>query len=300
MGNRRMSTGRFEALLDNLLTNEKLNGVNGSPFIIRNPNRIYLEEYFVKLPAINADIQNSAEGTNEIANPNFELLGTSATTGDVTFGAAAGTPGGIKIEHDGSNGDQVIILPHLDTTQSLWGVADQWGSENSVQWEAAITTGTAIDLQTIWAGLKKTNTQNAETDTDQAFFVYASTDDDWAGGELADNGLLHFVVSSGGTDYVSALPITVAASTNYRLGISIDSDRKVSCFVNGVQYNVTGTSDDISSGETGCGVSVTTGTGKSVALANDISLVPYVGIMGTGAAKHFFLHYEKISRILFE
>ena len=302
MGNRRLGTRRLEAVLDNLLSNSALNGLNGSPFSIRDPDRIYLEEFFVTRPDLNAGIATSEDAANtlihNISNKKFELLGTNHSKDDIGFGAAAGTPGGIKLEHDGSNGDTLIVLPHLDTNQSLWGVADQWGSENSVQWECALTTGTAIDLQTIYAGLKKTNTITAETDTDQAYFVYGSTDDDWGGGALADNTVWHFVMSSGGTDYITALPITVKVSTNYRLGITIDSDRKVAAWVNGVQYDVTNTAGDATAAAQG--VAEVAGTQLSVAMADDIPLIPYVGLMGTGAAKHLFLHYEKISRILFE
>ena len=55
----------------------------------------------------------------------------------------------------------------------------------------------------------------------------------------------HFVHSIGGTDYISRLPIAVAANTPYHLKIVIDSDRKATIFVNGIQYNITSTSGSI-------------------------------------------------------
>ena len=109
------------------------------------------------------------------------------------------------------------------------------------------------------------------------------------------NPLLHFVYSVGGTDYISALPITVAANTIYHLKIEIDSSRQAAIFVNGIQYNVTSTS-----GSTG-GTAVTTGTTRSLALTNDIDLIPYIGIeAGAAAAEAVDVHYECISRTLFE
>ena len=107
--------------------------------------------------------------------------------------------------------------------------------------------------------------------------------------------MLHFVHSIGGTDYISALPITVEANTLYRLAIKIDSDRKASIFVNGIQYNVTTTS-----GSTG-GTAVTKGTTPTAALTNDINLIPYIGIeAGAAAAEALDVHHQAISRLIYE
>ena len=53
MGNRRIGTKRLEAALDNLFDHASLNGINGSPFSLKNPDRYYLEESFQKLPKFN-------------------------------------------------------------------------------------------------------------------------------------------------------------------------------------------------------------------------------------------------------
>ena len=106
--------------------------------------------------------------------------------------------------------------------------------------------------------------------------------------------------SIGGTDYITVLPITVAADTIYHLKIAIDSDRKATVFVNGVQYNLTSTS-----GSTG-GTSVTAvqpgvAATKSAALTDDIDFIPYIGIeAGDGAAEVLNVHYTAISRHVFE
>ena len=121
------------------------------------------------------------------------------------------------------------------------------------------------------------------------------TDADNSGQSFDDFTKLHFVYSVGGTDYISVLPITVAATTIYHLKMKIDSDRKISIFVNGEQYNVTSTS-----GSTG-GTSVTKGTTKSAALTNDVDLIPYVGIeANAGAAEALHCHYVAASRIINE
>jgi|TARA_Y100000310_G_scaffold202996_1_gene203246 hypothetical protein len=266
----------------------------------RDARRYYLEEYFSHRPGINANIDQAY--TVEIArglNRHFEVLGTNMTTALSTFDT---TRGGITITTAGADEDQAIITPHLDTTtdntdgNTAWyGVL--WGTENSVQWDCLVSTN-AIDNQKIWAGLKLTNDQLIATDADQAFFKFATDADN--GESLTDFTLLHFVYSVANTDYISALPITVAANTSYHLKIIIDSNRQITIFVNGLQYNVTSTA-----GSTG-GTAVTRVKKNeapvlSTALTNDIDLIPYIGIeAGAAAAEALDVHYTGISRILFE
>ena len=293
MGNRRLGARRLEAVLDNLLNHARLGGLNGSPFTLKDPDRIYLEEYFAQRPCINADLTSGTDATREPANKNFEVLGNNISSDDVTFAA---TTGGILLQPDGANGDQVIVLPHLDSDQTAW-TGTKWGTENQVQWECAIRTDAAdIDDTTIWAGLKLTNTPTMATDDDQAYFIYGAEDDD--AGALTTNANLHFVYSVGGTDFVTDLGTAVAAATDYRLGIQIDSDRKVSAWVNGVQYGLTTVAD-----ADGVAVSPATGieSSLSVALTDDIDLIPYVGIMNqAGTQRDMVLYYEKMSRVFFE
>lgn len=258
-----------------------------------NPNkdtlRYYLEEWFLQRPALNADIdQVYTVEVARAASKDFEVLGTNMTTALCTFTA---DHAGITITTATADEDQAIIAPHLDTNQTAWtGV--KWGTENSVIWECAVSTN-AIDNQKVWAGLKLTNDQLVATDDDQAYFLFETDGDN--GTSLDDYTLLHFVHSIGGTDYISALPITVAANTTYRLRIDIDSDRKASIFVNGVQYSITSTA-----GSTG-GTAVTKGTTKSAALTDDVDLIPYIGIeCGAAAAEALDVHYQAISRLIFE
>ena len=137
-----------------------------------------------------------------------------------------------------------------------------------------------------------TNTDVYATDLNQAYFLFGTDDDS---GALTTNANLHFVYSVAGTDYITDLGIAVAADTNYRLGISIDSERKVSVFVDGVQYSLT-------QATTAGGVASSAGKGKSIALTDDIDLIPYVGVICRAGSidRELFLMYEKMSRILFE
>lgn len=238
----------------------------------KSPNRYYLEEFFLQRPGINADIDQVY--TVEVArgcNKDFEALGTNATTALVTFSA---TRGGILCTTAGADNDQIIIAPHLDVTtnqtdaMTAWN-GIQWGTENQVIWETVITTGDDVATGLLlWAGLKLTNDPTVATDDDQVFFRF-STDDSDTNWEI--------VSSIGGTDTTTDSGVAVAASTQYKFRIEIDSSRKAHFYINDVEIYIT------------------------TALTNDVDLIPYVGIQALSATAEFVtVHYEKISRILFE
>ena len=237
---------------------------------LKDTRRYYLEEYFVQLPKLNAvniidpDADDaSALALHVLANKNFEVLGTNMTSALSTRNATAAC---ITLTTAGADQDQAIVLPHLDSNQTAW-TGTKWGTENQTVWECSINTN-AIDNQKLWAGLKLTNDQLVATDANQAFFKFQT--DATNSEAFTDFTKWHFVHSIGGTDYISQLPITVAANTIYHFKIEIDSDRKLSIFVDGQQYNITSTS-----GSTG-GTAVTTGTTKSAALTDDIDFIPYI------------------------
>ena len=269
-------------------------------FGLHDARRYYLYEAFTKKPGLNAvaiidpDADSaSALAAYVIANKDFETLGTSMTTALTTF---PGTQAGILMTTGGSDQDQSILLPHLDTNQSAWAKV-LWGTENQVEWECSINLP-AIDNQKVWAGLKLTKDQLVATDDDQIFFKFQT--DATNSEAFSDYSYWHLVHSIGGTDYISQTPVTVAADTIYHLKIVIDSDRKATYFINGVQYNVTTTSGS-TGGTAVTAVQPSTAATKTAALTNDVDLIPYIGIeAGAGAAEAINVHYTAISRHVFE
>ena len=255
----------------------------------KDARRVYLDEWFLQRPGLNANIdQVSTVEVQRALNRNWEALGTNMTTALCTFNS---TSAGIVATTAGADQDQAIITPHLDTAATAWASC-LWGTENQVHFETSIALP-AIDNQKAYAGLKLTNDQLIATDADQAYFKFQT---DATNSESFDDFTkLHFVHSIGGTDHISVLPITVAANTIYHLKIEIDSSRQMSIFVDGIQYNITSTS-----GSTG-GTAVTTGTTKSAAMAAAVDLIPYIGIeAGAAAAEAIHIHYVKMSRIINE
>ena len=239
-------------------------------------------------------------------NVNFEVLGTNMTTALATRSA---TIASINLATAGADQDQAILAPHLDSGQTAWtGV--KWGTENQVEWEALVRTSSAIDNQKIWAGLKLTNDQLPQTDADQAYFYFAT--DGTNGQAISDFTPWYFINTVNGTDYLTNTGVTVAASTNYHFRIAMDSDRKISIFINGVQYSVSTTAQTAFDGSTEVtGTTQATiaesysatnaNTQKSAAMKNDIDLIPYVGVeAGDGNAASIDVCYCNISRLLFE
>ena len=267
----------------------------GTP--IQDARRVYLKEWFLQRPGVNANIdQASTVEVQRALNRNWEALGTNMTTALCTF---ASTSGGVLATTAGADQDQAILTPHLDTAATAWA-GTKWGTENETHFETSIMLP-ALDNQKVFCGLKLTGDANGQlvaTDDDQAYFKYQT--DATNSEAFTDFTKLHFVHSIADTDYISQIPVTVAANTPYHLKIVIDSDRKATIFVNGVQYNLTGTS-----GSTG-GTAVTAvqpgvAATKSAALTDDIDLIPYVGIeAGAGAAEAVNCHYVCCSRNVYE
>ena len=235
---------------------------NGNTSIM--PERYYLMEYFSQTPGLNGDLADATEATRVPRNKHFEILGTNASSDDVTFDA---TNAGILLTTDGGDNDQIIILPHLDTAQTAWSNI-KWGTENQVIWECALKTGASVATVLIWAGLKLTNDPTIATDADQVFFRY-STDD--------SNTTWQVISSIGNVDTTTDSGITVAVNTQMYFKIEIDSARSASCYINGNLIY------------------------KTAALTNDVDFIPYIGLQSlSAAADTLIVNYEKISRILFE
>ena len=192
----------------------------------KRSDRFYLEEYFKQKPALNAALDSGGTTTTAaelttfaIANKDFETLGSNYTTALTTF---ASTSAGILMTTATADQDQAILLPHLDTNQTAWS-GTKWGTENEVEWECSIMLA-ATDNQKVWAGLKLTNDQLVATDANQIFFKFQT--DATNSEAFTTFANWHVVHSIADTDYISRLPIAVAANTPYHLKIEIDSDRK--------------------------------------------------------------------------
>lgn len=228
-----------------------------------SPDRVYLYEDFRKAPKINADVNSATEATREIANDNFEILGTNG----VSAGSIGGVEGGVVQSTAGADDDQQIILPHLDTNQSAW-TKTTWGTDQQTRWDCVLEFGATITSYHVWAGLKLTNTSVVATDDDQAYFY-------WNTEASASATYWHAVTSRAGVDTDTALTLgpTGAASTRYHLVIDIDSALIPRFYINGLLC----------------------ATGAALVTAKDF--IPYVGVQAlTAAVRTLTVYKEAISR----
>ncbi len=214
------------------------------------------------IPSINADILSATEATNITADRNFEILGTNATTDDAVMSAE----GGITMSTSGADGDECILVPHLDANQSAWKQVT-WGTDKETEWECWVKTGAAITNMIVWAGLKLTNTEVTATDDDQVFFRYENA---------VNDGKWQAIYSIGGTDTAGDSGVAaVAVSTQYHFKITIDDARIARMYINDVLV------------------------ATSTALTDTTDLIPYIGVAndGTGAVKTLDVYGQAISRV---
>jgi len=227
-------------------------------------------------PALNADIQNVLETVRMIADPDFEVLGTNATSSSVAFAVT----GGVTLTTAGADGDAVILLPHLDANQSGW-TQFTWGTSKSVEWECEIATGASIASMACWAGLKLTQTGTVATDDDQVYLRYQS-------GVTSGNWVV--VSSIANTDTQTDTGIAVAVSTRYRIKIRIDSARKAYVYLSSGASPATGADERVPNWT----LLYTT------AALTSVNLIPYIGVsaQGAAAAKALTVYGEAISKTI--
>ena len=197
-------------------------------------------------PGINADILNASDAVRMIADPEYEVQGVNA----VSAGTGLNPDGGVTCTTAGADGDEIILAPHQDASQSGWK-STNWPTNKELVWECDISTGLSVASMIFWAGLKLTSTEVTATDADQVFFRY---EDDVAAGNI------QAVSSIGGVDDEHDTGVAVAVSTRYRLRITIDASRAARFYVNGVLVETSG------------------------ALTDAKTLIPFIGVAADGAA----------------
>lgn len=152
-----------------------------------------------------------------------------------------------------------FVVTAIGSTTTFTYTTTTSGTINSVSSTGSVTANN-LKLQTIWSGLKLTNTDVIATDDDQFYARFLPTE---------NSGNLQIVTSRAGTDLTTVLPVPVLPNTVYRLRFSISDLLMPSVRVNGVKYNLDGRNGE--SGDLG-----------NVALTTNISLKPYTGTSANG------------------
>lgn len=195
------------------------------------------------------------------ADPDFEVLGTSASTDDVTHNSE----GGLTAQTDTSDDDQVILVPHQDTGQTPWSSVT-WGSDRETRWEGFLET--PADITTgihLMAGLKA-DLDMGLNDADLIMFNFNTDDSDTTWGVVSNVGA--------GTAVDTDTGVRVAPGARYHFRIEFDVNEMAHCYVN-----------DVKVAEVDFG-------------GNTVDLKPVMGLQSLSATADEVVWYEqKISRL---
>lgn len=213
--------------------------------------------------------------------PRFEVSLRTSRPLAITTAARSTTTASIttSVPHNLSVGQSVTIAlltgptgyAALNGTYTVTGITSTTVFTYTTTTSGTINSGSATGLttinslkyQTIWTGLKKTNTDAIATDDDQFFMRSTPTE---------NNGNMQIITSRGGVDVTTVLPVAVATNATYRVVFNIDSKLRPSVLVNGQLY-------DLVPGHNG-----QTGTDGSAPLTSGVALIPYTGTAANGAA----------------
>jgi hypothetical protein len=209
-------------------------------------------------PALDADFLDTLAHYG-VADRDFAIVGTNAVSADTAYNAE----GGITLNTHGASADQTILIPTLHTNVSPW-TNITWGTDQETQWEAHVKTGSAVTSQTLWAGLKLTNTPTAATDNDSVYFRYQNG---------VNSGNWQALYSINDTDTAVDTGIAAAANQEILFQVLIDASRIARMYLNGLLVATT------------------------TALTDATDFIPYLGVQaGAVAVKSLRVFGQAISR----
>ena len=214
-------------------------------------------------PGINVDLDDTDEVVRVKTDRQFEISGSSGTTALCTHNAG----GGIRMTTAGADGNEMILIPHLDTAQTGWDTMTG-DTSKEVAWECSIRTSSLLVSNTIiWAGLKLTKAEAKATDDDKVYFRY---EDD------VNSGKMEVVDSIGGTDVSTDTGLAIVVDQNLHMKIVVDSKRIARCYLNGVLVRTT------------------------AALTASKDLKPYIGVADDGSTRAAFINIygQSLSRLV--
>ena len=191
-----------------------------------NPKYFTHFERFMQLPQLNATIdQVYTVEAARAASQHLEIGGTGVGDDDITFRPG----GGVDCETEADDGDQVIVMAHLDAGPSTALAGIGWDTSQRPLFYANVITGPVaddIDDCVLWAGYKLTEVDVTATDDDQFFFRYENG---------VNGGRWQAISSNNGTDTATDTGVTVAFNNNYRLMIEVDRDLIAHYYINEVE-----------------------------------------------------------------
>ena len=223
-------------------------------------------------------------------NPFYIISGTGHPTCD--YDISSGYTGA-KFITSTSSGDQIIVHPNVSSNHSPLSLG-VLNTSRKIEFETSIILPSIATDFSMFTGLKLTATPLVSTDAScQAMFVFGSSTPLIAGESFVgntDGDNLYFVYSKASTTYITKLGLKLVANRVYNLKIVINKQRKITIFVNGIQYGLTSEASTF-------GSNATNNYDESIALSENIALYPMIGLENTSTnSRGIVVNYIKCSR----
>lgn len=178
-------------------------------------------ENFVLLPL--------AAQTAVSTNQNFDLTGTGTPSAPQLNASVTGQSG-VNLTTTNVSSDSSQLFP---VAASIWGTTFPPTANITSRFEAMVRVPATITTMQIYVGLKLTDTPVPATDNDQVLFVYDTSNTTLNPTNLTANANWNVIDSVANTDTATNTGLAVTASTNYRLTITLGTDSRARCYING-------------------------------------------------------------------
>lgn len=226
------SESGFESLVNSMF--------GGGPADVQgNKKRHILSWTCDRRPATSAEFDPVAFGTQAAirdfhrCSHDWQLSGTNAAFSLTELT----TDGGVRLTTGATLNDQMIVSPKVlgGVEVSGWGKT-RWRPDRAASFGATIRTGADVTNLRIVAGLRLTRVLDSTTDTDHVLFIYdtghGSSADLWHCNSRRAGAPRDDVANPG--SYAS----TVRANLTYKLGITVDGNRRPHFFIDGSEVAI--------------------------------------------------------------
>jgi len=178
--------------------------------------------------AISIELEETEfQESGNLANKDWQIGGTNATNATVAFDNG----GGIKLTTTGGAADQVFLVPHADTDQSVWA-STTWKTIKRPVLEARFRTGASVAVTKFWFGIRLANDSPfvPSTDVDQILLWY----------DAAVDAYFHYTISRNNVDVTGICTFkdgtypTVIADMEGHVVVGMDENYYPFLIVNGI------------------------------------------------------------------
>lgn len=235
----------------------------------------------------------------DMSNQTFSLLGVGVPLTSFVGGTTTKLCG-MSLKTSTTENDKSIIFPNIDFSDApISSGIFRAGTHLEMDASVVLPSLASTNNYGVLIGLRETRgaTDSGDlllsTDTTKAYFAYGKSLPLLGASKTLTSELnWQFVYSVDGSSYITDLGVPIVAKREYHLRIYFNGCRKISVFINGVQYGLTSTAQS----GTSYGVTEKNTHYLSKDMKNEV-LYPMVGIDTTNTtSSEIYINYIKLSR----